>query len=343
MAVSDYTAPTPTADAYWRAVLLFGRNSASYKFALARSLLELADGEREFVSLADLAVPFSTLVTEHLKGADRQGTGSRSVFLQACRDYNEGVIDQVRLLEETERRGFVNVLDAFHVLPGGRVPVEFFRETRRSGVRGVELGADLRRLAELASPADLDKEAEARWRLVETAWALALPAGRLLVRPDSTADLLLVDRGPRREAVTRARDALNGYQKGICFYCFGPISLDDGALTGLSSHVDHVIPVSLMIQGVIGSDLNQVWNLVLACPHCNLSKSARLPDATYLERLMRRNSFLIDSHHPLRDSLMAQMGATSEDRVQFLRTLLAEDVVRALPRWRLTAEYAPRF
>lgn len=31
----------PTVENYWRAVILFGRNVASYKFALAKSLYEL--------------------------------------------------------------------------------------------------------------------------------------------------------------------------------------------------------------------------------------------------------------------------------------------------------------
>ena len=34
----------------WRSVILFGRSVASYKFALTKSLLELADRERNFIS-----------------------------------------------------------------------------------------------------------------------------------------------------------------------------------------------------------------------------------------------------------------------------------------------------
>ena len=32
----------PSLESYWRSVILFGRNVASYKFALAKSLLEIA-------------------------------------------------------------------------------------------------------------------------------------------------------------------------------------------------------------------------------------------------------------------------------------------------------------
>jgi 5-methylcytosine-specific restriction endonuclease McrA len=51
-------------------------------------------------------------------------------------------------------------------------------------------------------------------------------------------------------------------QNGLCHYCGA--SIEDGY------HVDHVIPLS---RG--GS--NSPDNLVLACPHCNLSKNDRLP------------------------------------------------------------------
>jgi hypothetical protein len=38
----------PTREDYWRSVILFGRSVATYKFALAMSLLELAPSEPNF-------------------------------------------------------------------------------------------------------------------------------------------------------------------------------------------------------------------------------------------------------------------------------------------------------
>ena len=57
----------PQTESIWRSVILFGRNVASYKFALGKSLLELADKETNFVSMEDLAEPFSRHISEHLK------------------------------------------------------------------------------------------------------------------------------------------------------------------------------------------------------------------------------------------------------------------------------------
>jgi hypothetical protein len=41
--MTDFLAASPTLDSNWRAVVLFGRNVASYKFALAKTLLEMAE------------------------------------------------------------------------------------------------------------------------------------------------------------------------------------------------------------------------------------------------------------------------------------------------------------
>src|SRR5262249_9609874 len=59
---------------------------------------------------------------------------------------------------------------------------------------------------------------------------------------DSDLDCLVADGRSqhRRKAVTPCRDALNGYQKGRCFYCFADISLVGGADD--LADVDHFFP-----------------------------------------------------------------------------------------------------
>jgi hypothetical protein len=74
---------------------------------------------------------------------------------------------------------------------------------------------------------NLPDEAEARWRLVETAWSLELSRSLLSVSYDiATETLFTVDSHMRRKAVTGSRTALNGYQKGKCFYCFADLQLN---------------------------------------------------------------------------------------------------------------------
>lgn len=50
----------PTLENYWRAIILFGRNTASYKFALAKSLIDVSlDSKSDLITLDDLALLYS--------------------------------------------------------------------------------------------------------------------------------------------------------------------------------------------------------------------------------------------------------------------------------------------
>jgi hypothetical protein len=95
------------------------------------------------------------------------------------------------------------------------------------------------------------------------------------------------------------------------------------SMSDLLADVDHFHPRMLTH---IGSSLNLdgVWNLVLACRECNRGadgKSSRLPHRRFLERLDTRNEFFITSHHPLRETLISQAGATRQERVSFLSSI----------------------
>ncbi len=68
--------------------VLRGLNSASYKLALAKSLLDLGAQKLEVVTLEDLAVPFSREICVHLASVDAHGTFQGGRFLNACRYHN---------------------------------------------------------------------------------------------------------------------------------------------------------------------------------------------------------------------------------------------------------------
>ena len=60
----------PTLENCCRSTILFGRNVESYKFALGKSLLDLAEQGSEVVTLEQSAVPFARNSCEHLRIAD---------------------------------------------------------------------------------------------------------------------------------------------------------------------------------------------------------------------------------------------------------------------------------
>jgi hypothetical protein len=316
--VSDFIAKAPTIDANWRAIVLFGRNVASYKFALAKSLLEFATRPADRVTIEELALPYARHLCSHLAKVDTQSTSPSSSFLDACRKFNRDG-DEQALVDKAARLGFVNVIDAFHVVGRKPVPVRFFVDERggsRADRGAIRITDQLRRLTEASRDGELAAEAEARWRLVETSWELDLPRAGVEVQADVGQDLLFVesDRKIRRTDLTKVRDALSGYQRGRCFYCRCRVSL---AL----SDVDHFFPWVLKPRGTM-PDVDRVWNLVIACRSCNRGRNGKfdaVPSGRLVERLHERNNWLVDSHHPLRETVMIQTGVDAAARAAFLR------------------------
>jgi hypothetical protein len=48
--VNQFQINDPSLESQWRALILFGKNSATYKFAFEKSLLELVDEETTFLT-----------------------------------------------------------------------------------------------------------------------------------------------------------------------------------------------------------------------------------------------------------------------------------------------------
>ena len=125
----------------------------------------------------------------------------------------------------------------------------------------------------------------------------------------------------------------------------GGLILPESAKPGLCD-VDHFFPHALSSQ-VPGVNWDGVWNLVLVCPDCNRGeggKFARIPATEYLCRLNRRNEYLIGSHHPLREMLIAQTGETPQARWKYLKKVdrIATDLLPG-ERWKTEEREAPAF
>ena len=224
--------------------------------------------------------------------------------------------DKNKLIDETVRRAFTYVIDAFHVIGQSAIEKPFFID-ERSVHNGIRITDEFSALMTQIKSENLDMEVESRWNLVETAWGLGVASNLIEIKHDPHEGMLYTfDKGHRRKSVTGARGALNGYQKGKCFYCRCDIDIT----TGRETEVDHFFPHALS-QDRSFQSIDGIWNLVLACVACNSGsggKAARIPTIRLLERLEIRNNFLISSHHPLRETLINQTGATASKRRQFL-------------------------
>jgi hypothetical protein len=220
----------------------------------------------------------------------------------------------------------------------------FYIDERKASPSGIRLTDDLYRLVKEARGAELMPEIEARWRLVETAWELNISRSLITVQHDVELEKLFVENFLRRRNVTSTREALNGYQRGKCFFCYDRISV----ISGLPdiAHVDHFFPHVLKRHGM-GSILDGVWNLVLACKSCNgiQEKGAKVPHTDLLERLHKRNEYLIDSNHPLKETLIHQTGRKKAQRIGFLQNKydVAKDALAASHPWKPVIKGDPKF
>lgn len=340
----------PTLENYWRAIILFGKNTASYKFALAKSLIDVSlERKSDLITLDDLALPYALHLAEHLKHSPKQSTAKTSQFIQACQDFNEGKIDEDRLIQITKKEGFKYVLDAFHVVNTKAlterfydvVNEEFFIDERKFN-KGIRLTDNLFKLFYVYdnSAKDLNQETESRWNLVEKAWELNINKNLIAVEFDQeTKQLFTQDSKYRRTNITTSRGALNGYQKSRCFYCFKEISISSA--DDLLADVDHFFP-HLLKPDVANAgccrpvNVDGVWNLVLSCAECNRGESgkfAQVPSIELLERLHTRNEYLIGSHHPLRETLIMQTGSSERDRKYFLDKSYRFSKERLIHNW----------
>jgi hypothetical protein len=308
----------PSIESQWRAIILFGKNSATYKFAFAKALLEVIELQKTTIPLSDLSIPFANSVIEHLRKNDRQGSAKSSKFLAGCRSFINEKITLDELYSLTEKYGFVNVVDAFQNVNGGIIPERFYEKNYSNGKKEIVVTDNLLKIKELFQYRNLDQEVEARWNLVETAWNLQLNPNLLEVRYDEDKSLFFVESSAmRRINITSVRDSLNGYQKGKCFYSFQDISINNKDINLCA--VDHFLPhANKLIHQKEGTNINGVWNLVLTDASVNLDKKAKIPEKRFLERLFNRNEFYIDSKHPLAETIINQTGLTRESRRKFL-------------------------
>lgn len=320
----------PQIEDYWRGIILFGRNVASYKFALAKTLLELNPQSGQLLKLSDLAPSFAKHVCDHLKNAPKQSTSASSSFLNACRRYGIEDDDLERLNSETIKLGFVNVIDAFHVVGSAEVSQKFYIDERKEN-GGIRITDEFSILVNGTQSSNLALEVESRWRLVERAWELGVSKSLISVEHDeSNNQLFTFDSAKRRKDVTSCRGALNGYQKGKCFYCFADIHIHSGG----EVDVDHFFPDTLKKDDF--KLIDGIWNLVLSCVVCNRGaggKFDKIPNIHLLERLSRRNEFLIGSHHPLRETLISQTGSTELERRFFLNDFYNKAKARLFHSW----------
>lgn len=101
------------------------------------------------------------------------------------------------------------------------------------------------------------------------------------INKDDVMDHLLtkIDESAKRNNLSYYRDILFEEFENKCFYCGKKV-------TEKSVHVDHFIPWSFIKD-------DNLWNFVLACPKCNISKKDKLASEDTLIALISRNEKIV--------------------------------------------------
>jgi len=320
---------------YWRAIILYGENVTSYKFALAKTLLEINPDEGQLIKLDELSPIFSKHLCTHLKDNSKQGTSPTSKYFDLCRKYNldkDGGVTKEELYDATTKNAFGDVIERFHNVNGRAIDNPFYIDEVKLN-KGIKVTSEFSKLKESEQFINLDFETEARWNLVETAWNLGISKNLLHVDIDDKLESLIVRNDRiKRVTVTSSRDALNGYQKGYCFYC--KERMIDLSASFDNTDVDHFLPHKLKEYGF--KNIDGVWNLVLSCPTCNRGtegKFMKLPSLKFLKDLHERNEYLIGSKHPLRETLIRQTGGNISTRKDYLNNTWNEAKTILIHEW----------
>lgn len=278
---------------YWKAIILYGLNNATYKIALGKSLIDLTQTGITTVLWEELSKSFLHQYVQRLQenNTPQQANPSRmTVMERIVKELHAGRITETEAIVQVSQKGFNDVIPRFQTILKDKDLVQNKFYTFDFGKKLI-LHDALFEVSETGI-APLEGELETRWSLLEGAFTIVKDNWQL----SNDIREIYLSKGHARKCLSGNIPFLNGYQGDTCFYCGEPMAAND-------IHVDHVLP-----RQVIHND--EVWNLVLSHSYCNTSKSDKLVGPHYIEKLIARNENIMGSNHPLKAKIEKELGST---------------------------------
>lgn len=278
---------------YWKAIILYGLNQATYKIALGKTLLQLAENGKETVEWDQLSKHFLDNYLDRLSAYSRpqQSNPKRlTVMERIVTGINQGIHSYEAAIELVGQNAFNDVIPRFQTI-GTDTDIaanKFYHFDHGKKLYIHDTVFDLNQ----NNRSELEDELDARWSLLEGAFTLGQENYEL---SNDLREIYLIN-GYSRTNLTANIPFLNGYQGNVCFYCGATI---DNA----NIHVDHVLPRQVLQH-------DEIWNLALCHDICNLHKSDALVSQHYIEKLITRNENIMGSNHPWKKKIALQLGAT---------------------------------
>jgi hypothetical protein len=309
---------------FWKGIILYGLNSATYKMALAKSLIGFARDLKTTIPWDELSKSFLEQYQIRLgqKFMPQQSNPTRlTVMERVVKDLRNGVLSETQALDKVGTVGLDNVIPRFQTIgTDSDIVKDHFYEFdfgKKLVLKDTILSFSKAQIDQL------EDELTARWSLLEGAFSINQTDYHLA---NDIREIFLKN-GYDRQSITCNAPFLLGYQGGVCFYC--------GEAMQHSKHVDHLLP-----RQVVNHD--EIWNLVLAHADCNMSKSDKLVGSHFIEKLIARNENIMGSNHPWKLKISSELGSTPKRRANELRRHY-ENVKAVLGNywWGGTSSYNP--
>ena len=313
-----------------RTITLFGKNVATYKFALALALLKV-ESNQSTMKFADLQESFLKEFLLHYEEVPQQfSSGKPTRITEACDLYIKTgkTHSAFEVLKESTAALWHNyVFDAFHNVGGGTIDDKWWLFDHDSNNKSLVLTDRLLELRESSFEKEIMiNEILARWSIVQSAWASGVSTN--LVTHSETEGLVISSQnGSKRVSLRSALGALLPYQKGRCFYCDALVDKTSQSSEDLFPDVDHFFAHSyisgLKTEGnkrALSINKDGIWNLVIACKACNRGANGKFdsrPPPQFFEKLVKRNMLFIEEHkHAFRSGVLTSLGVESSMQMQ---------------------------
>ena len=301
---------------YWKAIILYGLNSATYKMALARCLLGFANDRKTTISWDELARSFYWQYSQRLSknAMPQQHNPARLTKLERIVQQTEnGQLTKDQAVDQVAIEGFNDVIPRFQTIgTNDQIAAGVFYDYDFG--KSLTLTENILQLSECMS-SELEDEINARWHLLEGAFSMNQTQDQYRLGNDIRQ--IYLENGYVRKTLTQNIPFLQGYQGNLCFYCGEELVSD--------IHVDHVLP-----RQVLNHD--EVWNLVLSHGDCNRWKSDKLVGSHFIKKLTARNENIMGSNHPWKHKIQQLLGkspilrATAlEKQFDQVRTVIGHD------------------
>ena len=290
------------AEDYWKAIILYGLNQATYKIALGKTLIDFACLKKTNISWEELSKKFlkeynTRLVLENPK-PQQSNPHRRTVMERIILQLKNNQISENEAVSMVGENAFDDVIPRFHNL--GHMDIQGLFYIFNQG-KSLTLTDKFFKIVENKEQ-QLIQEVNSRWSMLEGAFSTYHSQGELRLENDMLTQYLA--NAEERKNLTDNIPFLRGYQADRCFYCAE--SLIDGDI-----HVDHVLP-----RKVVNHD--KLWNLVLAHSFCNESKSDKLVNYYFIEKLINRNENIIGSRITRRKELILELGKNFLQRKKYI-------------------------